>query len=140
VRGEHEIDVRADIYSLGATFYYLVTGRLPFSAETIIDMLNKQLTEMPLMPNQYNKKLSIRISGLIIKMLQKDKAQRYQSPQELIKILEAHRDSVLSPRQPVNSVVVKPNKTCLIKKDYSSQELERLRQLARLRLRQKKRE
>ncbi len=77
-RGEMP-EPRADIYSLGATFYELLTGRPPFRGTSIQDLLNKQVAAKPDPPKIYNPDISDEMSALIVKMLAKKREDRPQS-------------------------------------------------------------
>jgi serine/threonine protein kinase len=82
-RGDLDVDCRADIYSLGATLYHLVTGTLPFPGNNPVLIMTKHLQEMPQKPNERQPAVSERISALIWKMMQKDPKDRHQSAVEL---------------------------------------------------------
>jgi formylglycine-generating enzyme required for sulfatase activity len=87
-RGERDIDVRTDIYSLGATFYHMLAGQTPFSGTTAAAVITKHLME-PLAPvHSINPKISEKLSRIIWKMMQKDRAARYATPAELLVDLE----------------------------------------------------
>jgi len=92
IRGELEIDGRADIYSLGATFYHLVTGRVPFMAEDPTDVMRKHLREELVPPDHINTSLSAGVSEIIEVMMAKRKEDRYKSVEELLTDLEAVKD------------------------------------------------
>jgi serine/threonine-protein kinase len=92
IRGEIEIDGRADIYSLGATFYHLVTGRVPFMAEDPTDVMRKHLREELVPPDHINTSLSAGVSEIIEVMMAKRKEDRYKSVEELLTDLEAVKD------------------------------------------------
>jgi serine/threonine-protein kinase len=89
IRGEVEIDFRADIYSLGATFYHMVTGRVPFDAENPTAVMLKHLREQLTPPDHINPELSIGCAEIIEAMMAKDRNDRYQSTQELLEDLMA---------------------------------------------------
>jgi serine/threonine-protein kinase len=91
IRGEVEIDFRADIYSLGATFYHMVTGRVPFDADTPTGVMLKHLREQLTPPDHINPELSIGSAEIIEAMMAKDRKDRYQSTQELLQDLKAVR-------------------------------------------------
>ncbi len=75
---EPDIDFRADMYSLGATLYHLVTGVVPFDAETTMAVLSKHITA-PLPPaKSRNPKLSDAVSNLLDKLMAKKKDDRFQ--------------------------------------------------------------
>lgn len=133
-RGE-KVDVRADIYSLGATFYYLITGSVPFPGETIAEVIQKHLTERPIPPIQRSSHLSKRINDFILKMMEKDKEKRYQSPTELIAVLENVQQPVQEIKRPL--LRKKPIRMISSKNSFRQNELGHLKRLAKLKLRQK---
>jgi serine/threonine-protein kinase len=89
IRGKIDIDGRADIYGLGATLYHMVTGRVPFMADDPADVMRKHLREQLIPPDHINTSLSGGISEVIEIMMAKDKANRYNSVEELLTDLEA---------------------------------------------------
>lgn len=89
IRGEMDIDGRADIYGLGATLYHMVTGRVPFMAEDPSDVMRKHLREKLIPPDHINTKLSSGISEVIEIMMAKRKEDRYNDMPELLADLEA---------------------------------------------------
>jgi len=91
IRGEIDIDGRCDIYSLGATFYHMVTGRVPFEATTPAEVMRKHLKEPIIPPDHINTALSAGCSEVIEMMLEKNKHDRYASAEELMTDLEAVR-------------------------------------------------
>jgi serine/threonine-protein kinase len=91
IRGEVGIDARADIYALGATFYHMVTGRVPFEADNPSDVMRKHLKEPLIPPDHINTSLSAGVSEVIEFMMAKRKEQRYGTADEVIEDLEAVR-------------------------------------------------
>lgn len=89
IRGEVDIDGRADIYGLGATFYHMVTGRVPFSAEKPAEVMKKHLWEQLTPPDHINTSLSAGISEIIEVMMAKKKEERYNNVEELLIDLKA---------------------------------------------------
>ena len=89
IRGEINIDFRADIYSLGATFYHMVAGRVPFEGSTPSAVMHKHLKEPLVPPDHINTKLSAGVAEAIELMMAKKRDDRYPSTKELIMDLEA---------------------------------------------------
>ena len=92
IRGQIDIDGRADIYGLGATFYHMVTGRVPFMAEDPSDVMRKHLREQLIPPDHINTSLSAGISEVIEVMMAKKKEDRYSNVDELLADLDAVRN------------------------------------------------
>jgi serine/threonine-protein kinase len=91
IRGEMDIDGRADIYGLGATFYHLVTGRVPYMAEDPVEVMKKHLRDELVPPDHINTLLSSGVSEVIEVMMAKNKADRYNNIDELMADLKAVR-------------------------------------------------
>jgi O-acetyl-ADP-ribose deacetylase (regulator of RNase III) len=81
------VDTRADIYSFGATFYHVLTGKPPFEGETAFAILYKHKTEPPISPRSLNPNLSERISDLLERCLAKAPLDRFLSFAEVLKHL-----------------------------------------------------
>ncbi|MBX9666737.1 MAG: serine/threonine protein kinase [Candidatus Obscuribacterales bacterium] len=81
----HELDGRADIYSLGCLMYYTLTGVYPIQGDTALDTIFKQSTESAptLKQGMPDKEFSHELETIVGKCLKKDKSQRYSSVQEL---------------------------------------------------------
>jgi serine/threonine protein kinase len=92
IRGEIDVDERADIYGLGATFYHLVTGRVPFMADDPMEVMRKHLKDELIPPDHINTSLSAGVSEVIEVMMAKNKKDRYNSVDELLIDLKAVRD------------------------------------------------
>lgn len=92
IRGEIDIDGRADIYALGATLFHMVTGRVPFEAKTPSEVMKKHLKEPLVPPDHINTSLTAGISEVIEVMMAKNIAERYSNVEELLVDLEAVRD------------------------------------------------
>ena len=86
---ESTIDGRADLYSLGLVFYEMLTGAHPFQSDTPMGMLIQQLHTLPAPPDSFPIHIPAAISALVLKALQKEPKDRFQSASEM---LEAMRD------------------------------------------------
>jgi len=84
-----KVDGRSDIYSLGGTFYRLITGRLPFEAETAMSMMYRHKHEALIPPHEVVHALPVSISQVICKMMAKKREQRYQTMTEVIDAIDA---------------------------------------------------
>ncbi len=85
------VDHRADIYAVGVIMYELLTGRVPFSADTFMGVLTKHMFEVPPAPSAVapkGVKISRPVEALILKALQKDREHRFGSMDELIAAIE----------------------------------------------------
>ncbi|HHN45986.1 MAG TPA: serine/threonine protein kinase, partial [Planctomycetes bacterium] len=88
-RDAKNADIRSDIYSLGATFYHLVTGRPPHIGDNPIEILMKVETVEPAAPAEMDASVPAACSRVIMKMLKKSPGMRYQTPTELKRALES---------------------------------------------------
>jgi len=96
-----EVDLRADIYSLGATFYHLVTGRVPFEGSTPFEVAVKVATA-PLPPvRSVNPDVPVALSTVIEKMLSRKPEGRYQNAQELLDAIRACGPGGTEDRKPI---------------------------------------
>ncbi|MEK7484550.1 MAG: HEAT repeat domain-containing protein [Planctomycetota bacterium] len=84
-----EVDWRTDIYSLGISFYYAITGQKPFVGFSLTEIMMKHLHDAPKPPSEKVADLPPLLEQMILKMLSKDPAKRYASMTELIKELSS---------------------------------------------------
>ncbi len=80
-------DIRSDIYSLGATLYYLLTGRPPFQASSLYDMYQAHISRDPDPLNFIRPEVPAELAALVAKMMAKAPARRFQDPGEVANAL-----------------------------------------------------
>ncbi|MBN1576377.1 MAG: serine/threonine protein kinase [Chitinispirillaceae bacterium] len=83
VEGARDIDGRSDIYSLGATLYYMLTGRTVYTGKNAEEVLTKHLVGSWTSPRRYNPAVSEKTVRLIRKMMARIRERRYQSMEEV---------------------------------------------------------
>ena len=98
------MDVRSDIYSLGATFYQFVTGRFPYEGRTANEIARKHLEATLVAPQLVNLKVPDAIGQIIMKMMKKNVSERYQDAEELVEDLRLFRRGKLSSTNSVPKV------------------------------------
>ncbi|MEM6688670.1 MAG: serine/threonine-protein kinase [Planctomycetota bacterium] len=84
----HKVDHRADIYGLGCTMYFLITGKPPFSDGTLAQRIARHQTEMPKPVRELRPDCPGELEGVCFKMIQKDPAYRYQTADAVAELLE----------------------------------------------------
>lgn len=94
IEGRPDLDSRADMYSLGATLFHIVTGRSPFVGRTPEDVCLKHLSDPVPDPREFNNTLTQRILPVLFRMMAKDREQRHPNMAELI----ADLNRVLDPQ------------------------------------------
>jgi eukaryotic-like serine/threonine-protein kinase len=87
-RGDPTIDIRSDIYSLGATYYHAVCGRPPYVGPTPAVIMAKHLTEPLVLVKQIVPTVPPGVAAVIERALKKSRADRFQAPDEMITELE----------------------------------------------------
>ena len=78
-RMNREIDCRSDFYSLGVTFYQLLTGQLPFNSEDEMELVHAHLAIAPIPPKQLNPHIPNILSAIILRLMAKNPEDRYQT-------------------------------------------------------------
>lgn len=96
VRGEH-VDARSDLFTLGIIFQEVLTGQLPFQAETAMASMFKRTMERAVAARQLDKTIPPYISEIVGKCLEIDPAARFQTARELYDALEAWRHGSAAP-------------------------------------------
>ncbi|HEY9874687.1 MAG TPA: AAA family ATPase [Candidatus Obscuribacterales bacterium] len=78
-RMNRSIDYRTDFYSLGVTFYEMLTGKLPFDAVEPLELVHSHIAKVPAPPHYINSEIPEAVSKLVMKLLAKNAEDRYQS-------------------------------------------------------------
>ncbi len=78
-RMNRSLDYRTDFYSLGVAFYKLLTNQLPFESEDPLELVHAHIAKKPLTPHQVNNKIPQVVSRIVMKLLEKNAEDRYQS-------------------------------------------------------------
>lgn len=86
-RDHASVDHRSDLYGLGATAYALLTGRPPFEARSLPQLVSKIRDEAPVPPKKFQLSIPDLLEGVVLKLLAKRPEERYQTPEELLKDL-----------------------------------------------------
>jgi diguanylate cyclase (GGDEF)-like protein len=73
------VDYRTDFYSLGVTFYEMITGEVPFAGDDPLEMIYAHLVKLPVPPETLNPKIPAVVSAIIMRLLAKGAHARYQS-------------------------------------------------------------
>ena len=80
-------DAKSDIYSLGVVMYEMLTGRVPFDADTPVSIALKHMQEKPIEPKEVNPEIPNAINKIILKAMEKEISLRYASATEMLKDL-----------------------------------------------------
>ncbi len=78
-RMNRTLDYRTDFYSLGVTFYELLTGKLPFETMDALELVHCHIAKQPIAPHEVNPELPLIISEIVMKLMAKTAEERYQS-------------------------------------------------------------
>lgn len=87
VENPKAVDIRSDIYSLGATFYEMLTGQTPYPGKTSYDILRKIFSDPVPDPRSVNPEIPGEIASVVMKMIAKEPQKRFQTPAQLLEAL-----------------------------------------------------
>lgn len=80
-------DAKSDLYSLGVVMYEMLTGKVPFDADTPVSVALMHMQEKPIEPILLNPSIPVSVNKIVLKAMQKDPNLRYQSAKEMLKDL-----------------------------------------------------
>jgi serine/threonine protein kinase len=92
-RDARTVDIRADIYSLGCTFYYLLAGRVPFSGGSLLEKVYKHLNAAAQPVHEVRPEVPVEVSAVVQRMMAKQPGDRYQTPAEVAGAVEGIANS-----------------------------------------------
>lgn len=96
-------DAKSDLYSLGVVMYEMVTGKVPFDADTPVSVALKHMQEEPIEPIKLNSRIPVAVNQIILKAMKKDASLRYASATEMM------RDLSLALKNPTGGFVKEKN-------------------------------
>ncbi len=101
----HSLDIRSDLYSLGCTFYYLLTGQVPFPGGTSMQKLIRHSSDQPMPVEALRPEVPDAVREIIRKLLNKRPEDRYQTPAEVVQALEPFSVSGPTPWEPIRQTM-----------------------------------
>lgn len=84
-------DAKTDLYSVGVMLYEMLTGTLPFQSDNAVSVALMQLQNDPVKPRDINPDIPVGLEQIIIRAMQKNQADRYQSASEILRDIEAYK-------------------------------------------------
>src|SRR6476659_1168468 len=85
----HDVTAVSDLYSIGVILYEALTGRVPFEGESAVAVAMKQVSQVPQRPSSINPQVSPALDAVVMRALEKDPGQRFQSADAFIAALDA---------------------------------------------------
>src|SRR5438876_4059355 len=85
----HAADIRADLYSLGCTFYFLLSGQVPFPGGTLVQKLDRQRWQTAPSVDQLRSEIPPPLAAVVRRLMAKHPDDRFSSPEELAVALES---------------------------------------------------
>jgi serine/threonine-protein kinase len=104
------VDARSDLYSIGIVLYELLTGRVPFDAESAVTVALKQVSEAPIPPREIDPAIPPALEGVVLRAMEKDPARRFADADEFIEALHRARQApdeliAVAPALPIEEVL-----------------------------------
>jgi len=99
-----ELDHRSDLYSLGLVLFEIFTAEVPFRGESALQIMFQRVTAIPTDPRTLRPELPDYLANIILKCLERDPANRYQSAREILVDLEAQNTPALSPPERTKTI------------------------------------
>jgi DNA-binding response OmpR family regulator/tRNA A-37 threonylcarbamoyl transferase component Bud32 len=87
-KSPHNVDIRADLYGLGCTFYFLLTGQVPFPGDEPLEKMFKHNLDEPTPVEQIRPEIPPKVAAIVRRLMAKRIDQRYQTPGELAELLK----------------------------------------------------
>lgn len=84
-------DAKTDLYSVGVVLYEMLTGTLPFQSDNAVSVALMQLQNDPIKPREINPDIPVGLEQIIIRAMQKNQADRYQSASEILRDIESYK-------------------------------------------------
>src|SRR5262249_50702682 len=114
-RDAHSADIRSDLYSLGCTFYYLLTGRVPFPGNSAMEKLLKHWMEEPTPIEALRRDVPVELADMVRTLMAKKPEDRYQKPIEFVADLTRLMDAsdqfgAPRPRRPKTDPIQRPSR------------------------------
>ncbi len=109
----HEVDRRADIYALGCTFYFTLTGHAPFCEGTLAQRIARHQTQMPPDIREDRPDCPRELVNICVKMIQKKADDRYQSCDEVAEALDAWLASQAAPAKVADALTSQKTKAAV---------------------------
>jgi beta-lactam-binding protein with PASTA domain/predicted Ser/Thr protein kinase len=95
----HAVGARSDLYSIGIVLYELLTGKVPFEADSAVTIALKQVSEAPVPPSQINPRVTPELESVVLRALAKEPEDRFADADEFIAALDAAASRIPSARQ-----------------------------------------